>query len=227
LDLSRQKRLVGEDGQKKLAESHVAVFGIGGVGGYAAEAIARAGVGTITLVDSDVVTQSNVNRQIIANRGTIGVPKVDVMAARIQGINPDCTVYAEQVFIDAENITTLLSGVTYAADAVDTVSAKLAIIEACSKMGIPAVCAMGAGNKLEGTFEVTDVFDTKEDALARVMRRELRKRGIEKQKVVCTGAKPLLPLAKDDSMPSISYMPGLCGLTMAGEIIRDIIGTEQ
>lgn len=226
-DFSRHEKLIGEIGIQRLSGAHVIVFGIGGVGGYVAEALVRAAVGNITLVDSDDVEPTNLNRQIIALRDTLGMPKVEAMQARIERINEKCNVVTEKVFVNADNIEALITNATYAVDAVDTVSAKLAIIEACKNKGIPAICAMGAGNKLFGDFRVMNIADTKGDALARVMRRELRKRGIDNQKVVCTDAKPLCALNKGDTMPSISYMPGLCGLTIAGEVIRDIIGWKN
>jgi tRNA A37 threonylcarbamoyladenosine dehydratase len=226
-DFSRHEKLVGEAGVRRLSNAHVVVFGIGGVGGYAAEALARAAVGAISLVDSDTVTQSNINRQIVALRSTMGFPKVQVMRARIHDIHPECDVTIRQVFADKSNIEDLLMGATYAVDAVDTVSAKLAIVAACSDMDIPVISAMGAGNKLSGSFTVKDVFDTKEDPLARVMRRELRKRGIAKLKVVASDSPGMHELKGGEPIPSISYMPALCGLTIAGEVIRDIIGWQN
>jgi len=226
-DFSRHAKLVGEAGIRRLADARVAVFGIGGVGGYVAEALARASVGSIVLIDSDDVEQSNVNRQLVALEDTIGRPKVDVMGERIAQINPDCNVVTEKIFVNADNVDKLLNGVTYAVDAVDNVTAKLAIIATSQSKGIRAISAMGAGNKLSGTFAVMDVFETSGDPLAKVMRRELKRRGIKKQKVVCTNELALCDVEKGEAMPSISYMPGLCGLTIAGEVIRDIIGSED
>jgi len=211
-------------GKRLLASAHVVVFGIGGVGGYAAEALARAAVGSITLVDCDDVEASNINRQIVALESTIGTSKVSVMKERIKDINPDCIVTAKKGFVDKENIDELLKDATYAIDAVDCVSAKLAIVSACKKSVIPVIAAMGAGNKLIGEFAVMDIFATKGDALARVMRRELRKLGVKRLKVVCTNEMGMCDISAEDTIPSISYMPGLCGLTIAGEVIRDIIG---
>ena len=224
---SRQIRLIGEQGARRLAEAHVAVFGIGGVGGYVTEALARAGVGAITLVDSDDVDETNINRQIIALESTIGMPKVDVMQTRVRQINPDCTVAAKKVFVDAGNIGTLLAGITYAVDAVDTVSAKLVIIAACKQSGVPVISAMGAGNKLAGRFDVKDIYETTNDPLARVVRRELRKRDIKSLKVVSADEKGICTLVEGEPMPSISYMPGICGLTIAGEVTKDMIGWKQ
>ena len=221
----RHEKLVGQHGLEQLNKAHVTVFGIGGVGGYAAEALARSFVGGITLIDCDDVDKSNINRQIAALTSTIGQAKVEVMKKRILDINPECNAVAVKVFIKADNAEELISGSTYVVDAVDNVTAKLAIITACQSKSIPCISAMGAGNKLKGDFEVTDIFKTSGDALARVMRRELKKRGISSQKVVCTTEKALCELEKGEPMPSISYMPGLCGLTLAGEVIRDIIET--
>lgn len=223
---ARHEKLVGQHGLLQLSKAHVVVFGIGGVGGYVAEALARTFVGKLTLVDCDDVDESNLNRQLVALGSTIGVPKVDVMKARVLDINPKCGVTAKKVFIDAGNAAGLIKGATYAVDAVDNVTAKLAIITACQNAGIPAISAMGAGNKLSGDFKVTDISKTSGDPLARVIRRELRKRGIDHQKVVCTDKKAMLRIEKGEVMPSISYMPGLCGLTIAGQVVRDIIGEQ-
>jgi tRNA A37 threonylcarbamoyladenosine dehydratase len=218
----RHEKLVGQQGVEQLKKAHVVVFGIGGVGGYVAEALARTFVGKLTLVDCDDIEPSNLNRQIVALTSTIGLPKVDVMKARVLDINPKCEVIAKKIFIDADNAVSFVDGATYVVDAVDNVTAKLAIITACQGKGIPAISAMGAGNKLAGDFKVTDISKTSGDALARVMRKELRTRGILHQKVVCTDSKAMLKIGKGEVMPSISYMPGLCGLTIAGEVVRDI-----
>ena len=173
---------------------------------------------------SDVVAASNINRQIIALRSTVGMPKVQAMRARIHDIHPECDVTVRRAFVKDDNIEDLLIGATYAVDAVDTVSAKLAIITACRDMDIPVISAMGAGNKLSGEFKVKDIYETSRDPLARVMRRELRRLGILQLKVAASDMPGMHELGKDEPIPSISYMPGLCGLTMAGEVIRDIIG---
>lgn len=223
-DFSRQEKLFGQEGIKRLKAARVAVFGIGGVGGYAAEALARAAVGGIKLVDSDDVEATNINRQIIALTSTLGKPKVELMKARIEDINPGCRVTSEKVFVEEGNIASLIEGITYAVDAVDNVTAKLAIITACMRAGIPVISAMGAGNRTSGIFRVTDITETKNDGLAKVMRRELRKRNIEKLKCVCCDEKAMLTPAAGEPISSVSYMPGLCGLTLAGEVIRDIAG---
>ena len=189
-----------------------------------AEALARVFIGRITLVDFDVVDESNLNRQIVALKSTIGKPKVQVMKQRIEDINPACCVEAKNVFVDADNADDFIGEASYAVDAVDNVTAKLAIITACRQKNIPCISAMGAGNKLDGSFIVTDISKTSGDSLARVIRRELRKRGIEHQKVVCSNDKAMIKIQKGEPIPSISYMPGLCGLTLAGEVVRDIVG---
>ena len=222
--MMRHEKLVGRLGKERLEAANVVIFGIGGVGGFAAEALARVFIGSITLIDFDVVEESNLNRQIVALRSTIGTPKVEVMKARIEDINPECAVEAKKVFVDAQNAAELVKSASYVVDAVDNVTAKLAIIEACRQKGIPCISAMGAGNKLGGSFIVTDISKTSGDNLARVMRRELRKRGIEHQKVVCSNDKAMIKVQKGEPIPSISYMPGLCGLTLAGEVVRDIVG---
>ena len=222
--MMRHEKLVGQSGKQRLENAHVVIFGIGGVGGFAAEALARVFIGKITLVDFDFVDESNLNRQIVALKSTIGEAKVEVMKRRIEDINPSCTVEAKQVFVDAQNAEELIEGASYVVDAVDNVTAKLAVIAACQIKGIPAISAMGAGNKLSGSFIVADISKTSGDSLARVMRRELRKRGIEHQKVVCSNDEAAVKLQKGEPIPSISYMPGLCGLVLAGEVVRDIVG---
>ena len=223
-NMMRHEKLVGQQGKQRLENAHVVIFGIGGVGGFAAEALARVFIGAITLIDCDVVEESNLNRQIVALASTIGMPKVDVMQQRIRDINPACKVLAKKIFVDADNAAELVEGATYVVDAVDNVTAKLAILTACKEKGIPAISAMGAGNKIAGSFIITDISKTSGDSLARVMRRELRKRGIEHQKVVCSNDKAMRQVRKGEPIPSISYMPGLCGLALAGEVVRDIVG---
>jgi tRNA A37 threonylcarbamoyladenosine dehydratase len=220
---ARHEKLVGQHGLLQLSKAHIVIFGIGGVGGYVAEALARTFVGKLTLVDCDDVEQSNLNRQIVALSSTLGMPKVEVMKARVLDISPECDVTAKKIFVDADNAASLIEGATYAVDAVDNVTAKLAIVTACQAADIPAISAMGAGNKLAGDFKVTDISKTSGDPLARVIRRELRRRGIDHQKVVCTDSKAMCDIIKGEAIPNISYMPGLCGLVIAGEVVRDII----
>lgn len=226
----RTAGLLGEDGVKKLQNARVAVFGVGGVGGQVAEALARAGVGAIDLFDNDVVSLSNINRQIIALHSTVGRAKVDVMRERILDINPDCRVTAHQVFYLPENADKFpLDVYDYIADAIDTVTAKLELCVRAKEAGVPMIAAMGTGNKLDPTkFTVTDISKTEGCPLARVMRRELKARGILHQKVVYStepAQKPIYDMGSDrKKVPpaSLSFVPPVAGLIMAGEIIRDL-----
>ncbi len=228
----RTEYLLGNDGMAALSCAHVAVFGIGGVGGYVAEALARAGVGRLTLIDGDTVSGSNINRQIIALTSTVGMPKVEVMKRRIAEINPTCTVNACEMFYLPEVADSLpFDGFTYICDAVDTVSAKLEIVCRAKLLGIPVISAMGAGNKLHPEqFEIADLKKTECDPLARVMRRELRARGIEHLTVVYSKEPPIGTPAVTDAVSgkrtpgSISFVPSAMGLIIAGKIVRDICG---
>ena len=230
----RTAMLIGPEACERLRAKSVAVFGIGGVGGFAAEALARAGVGSITLVDSDTVAASNLNRQIIALNSTLGKPKVDVMKERIHDIDPDIKVTALKMFFLPETEGQIdFKAYDYVLDAIDTVTGKLRLIECCKEAGTPVISAMGAGNKLDpAAFRVADIYDTKVCPLAKVMRKELKKRGIESLKVVYSEEEPLktrddVPAdTKDTGRPapgSISFVPGVCGLIMAGEVIKDLI----
>lgn len=247
-EFSRTGLLLGREGMKKLENSAVAVFGIGGVGSYAAEALARAGVGKLILIDDDKVCLTNINRQLIATRKTIGRMKVEVMRDRILDINPRAEVETHRMFYSAETAGGLdLSGWSYIVDAIDTVSAKLILIERAKAAQVPIISSMGAGNKLDPTaFEVTDIFKTSVCPLARVMRHELRQRGIRDLKVVYSKEVPLIPIDDDENscrshcicppdtgrkctvrrqIPgSVSFVPSVAGLIMAGEVIRDITG---
>lgn len=230
----RTAMLIGEDGVQKLNQSRVAVFGIGGVGGHAAEALARAGIGTIDLFDGDVVSESNINRQLIALHSTIGRYKAEVMAERIKDINPDATVHAHNLFYTAETADAFpVEQYDYIIDAVDMVSAKLLLIEKAYEKSIPIISCMGAGNKLDATaFTVTDIYKTTMCPLAKVMRRELKLRGIKKLKVVFSPEIPLTPLSFEEEstlMPqkrqtpgSLSFVPSVAGLILAGEVIKDL-----
>ena len=227
---SRTAYVYGEESIQKLNNASVAVFGVGGVGGYICEALARAGVGHIDIFDRDTVSVSNINRQIIALHSTIGEPKVEVMKRRILDINPSCEVGAYNVLYLPENADEYdLSGYDYIADAVDTVAAKLEIIERAKKAGVPVISAMGAGNKTDPTkFEVTDISKTSVCPLARVMRKELKARGISKLRVVYS-TEPARPGGEIDavtgkSIPgSLSFVPSVMGLIMAGEIINELV----
>lgn len=229
-EFSRTAYIYGEDAIDKLKKSRVAVFGVGGVGGYICEALCRAGVGSIDIFDRDSVSVSNINRQIIALYSTVGRAKVDVMKERMLDINPDCNITAHNVFYLPENADEFdLSNYDYIADAVDTVAAKLEIAERAYKLGIPVISAMGAGNKTDPTrFEVADIADTTVCPLARVMRRELKVRGIKKYKVVYSKEEPIKSGVVDSesgkAIPgSLSFVPSVVGLIMAGEIVNDLV----
>jgi tRNA threonylcarbamoyladenosine dehydratase len=204
-----------------LIGARVAVFGIGGVGGYAAEALARAGIGTLDLIDKDVVDETNLNRQIIALHSTIGLDKVDVMASRIRQINPDILVYPHKIFYLPENAPSFdLSVYDYIVDAIDNVTAKIELACRAKEAGIPLIASMGTGNKLDASgFKITDITQTSGCPLAKVLRKELKAKGIEHLKVVYSNAIP----SKDRPPGSISFVPPVAGLLMAGEVIRDIL----
>ncbi|MCQ2413981.1 MAG: tRNA threonylcarbamoyladenosine dehydratase [Clostridia bacterium] len=229
----REERLIGKDAMEKLKKSRVAVFGVGGVGGYVVETLARAGVGALDLIDADTVSLTNINRQIIALHSTVGMKKTAVAAARVRDINPECSVREYPVFFDAETADGFdFSAYDYVVDAVDTVTAKIALIERAKAAGTPIICSMGTGNKLDPSrFEVSLIEKTDTDPLARVMRLELRKRHIGKVKCVYSKEIPQTPLpdeeapvsGKHSSPASISFVPPAAGLLLAGEVIRDLI----
>ncbi len=232
----RAKMLLGEEGMLRLQKSRVAVFGVGGVGGYVAEALARGGVGAIDLIDSDKVAESNMNRQIAALSGTIGKYKTDVMKERILEINPWAKVEVFHCFFLPENKDRFdFSSYSYIADAVDTVTAKIELVLQAKAYQIPVISSMGTGNKLNpAAFEVADIYETSVCPLARVMRRELKKRGIKNLKVVYSKEEPRVPKDIGEQVPegssrravpgSVSFVPPVAGLMMAGEIIKDIAG---
>ena len=229
-EFSRTAYVYGEDAIGKLNNSRVAIFGVGGVGGYICEALCRAGVGHIDIFDRDTVSLSNINRQIIALHSTVGRPKVEVMKERMLDINPDCEINAYNVFYLPENADEFdLSGYNYIADAVDTVAAKLEIAERAHKLGIPVISAMGAGNKTDPTrFEIADINDTSVCPLARVMRRELKARRIKKYKVVYSKEEPrksgVVDPESGKAIPgSLSFVPSAMGLIMASAIINDLL----
>ena len=226
----RTEALIGAEAMARLRAAKVAVFGIGGVGSYIAEALARAGVGSLLLIDGDEVAVSNMNRQLIADITTVGMRKVDAARERIARIAPDCIVETRDIFYLPENADEVdFTGLAYAADAVDTVSAKLAIIERARGANIPVISAMGAGNKLNpAIFEVEDIAKTTVCPLARVMRRELKKRGIEHVKVVYSKEEPQPAKAVDKetgkAIPaSIAFVPPVVGLLLAAEVVKDLI----
>ena len=220
--LSRTRLLIGEDGIDKLHKSRVAVFGIGGVGGYVCEALVRSGVSSFDLIDKDVVSVSNINRQIIVLHPTVGRPKVEVMKERMLDINPLVTVNTYECFFLPENADDFpFEEYDYVIDAVDTVTAKIEIIMRCKELGIPVISSMGAGNKLDASaFEVSDIYKTSVCPLAKVMRRELKKRGVKDLKVVYSKENPVT-----NSRPpgSVAFVPSTAGLIIAGEVVRDLI----
>ena len=235
---SRTRMLLGEEAVEKLARSRVAVFGLGGVGGMAAEALARAGVGALDLIDHDRVSVTNLNRQILATRRSIGQLKVDAAEERILSVNPDCRVRKYPLFFLPETADAFdFSGMDYAVDAIDTVAGKLTLIQACRAAGVPIISAMGAGNKMDPTaFRVADLYETAVCPLARIMRKECRKRGIDRLKVVYSAEPPLTPLCpapregdgpRRDVPGSVSFVPAAAGLALAGAVVRDLIGWDE
>lgn len=222
--------VIGEDGLKSLSMAKVALFGVGGVGSYAAEALARSGVGSVLLVDPDVVSVSNINRQLVALHSTVGMKKTEVMARRMRDINPNMCVEQAQLFYSAENADEInVSSFDYIIDAIDTVSSKLLLIERAYRAEVPIISCMGAGNKLEPTrLEVDDISNTSVCPLARVMRRELKKRGIERLKVVYSKEEPVKTQPEEQNgrhIPgSVAFVPSVAGLIIAGEVIKTIAG---
>ena len=234
----RTRLLLGAEAMQKLAKSRVAVFGLGGVGGHAAEGLCRSGVGALDLFDNDEVSLTNLNRQLIATRDTIGMPKTEAMRQRLLSINPEVQLEARQLFYLPENADQVdLSRYDYVIDAIDTVSAKLELAVRCDRLGIPLISAMGAGNKLDPTkLVVTDINQTSVCRLARVMRQELRKRGVKKLKVCYSTEPALTPLAEEsteETVPgkrqtpgSTSFVPSVMGLIIAGQVVRELAGLE-
>jgi len=225
---SRTQILIGKDGIEKLKKAKVAIFGIGGVGSYVVEALARVGVENFILVDNDEVSISNLNRQIIATTKTIGKSKVEVAKERILEINPEAIVEIYQEFFMPETEGILDKSISYIVDAIDTVTAKIELVLRANKLNIPIISSMGTGNKLDPTrFEVTDIYKTSVCPLAKVMRKELKQKDIKKLKVVYSKEEPI-KLEKDETTKkqvpgSISFVPSVAGLIIAGEVIKDII----
>ena len=229
---SRTELLIGKEGIEKLSKSRVAVFGIGGVGGYVVEALVRSGLGAIDIIDDDKVCLTNLNRQIIATRSSVGKSKVDVAEVRIKDINPEVKVTKYQTFYTPETKGEFdFSKYDYVVDAIDTVVGKLSLIEETKKVGVPIICAMGAGNKMDPTkFQVADISKTTVCPLARVIRQELKKRKIQKVKVVFSTEPPVEPKEKSDEITkkhqipgSNAFCPSVMGLIIAGEVIKDLI----
>ena len=248
---SRTQLLYGAEAMEKLASSRVAVFGIGGVGGYVVEALARSGVGVLDLIDDDKVCLTNINRQILATRKTVGQYKVDVAEERVHEINPNCTVNTYKTFFlpDTQDQVDFRE-YDYVVDAIDTVTGKLAIVEKAKEAGVPVISSMGAGNKLDASlFEVADIYKTSICPLAKVMRRECRKRGIKSLKVVYSKEEPITPLEdmsiscrqhcicppgtarkcteRRDIPGSTAFVPSVVGLIIAGEVINDLTGVKR
>lgn len=238
-ELSRTAMLIGEKALARLAAARVAVFGVGGVGSFTVEALARVGVGHLSLIDDDVVARSNINRQLHATTETIGRYKTQLMAERVRAINPLAVITTRETFCMPENTEELLPAeYDYVVDAIDTVSAKLAIVERARLLQIPVISAMGAGNKLDPTqFEIADIFETSVCPLCRVMRRELKRRGIPALKVVYSQEKPHTPHGipqesagthqKRQTPGSISFVPSVAGLILAGEVVRDLCALTE
>lgn len=237
-EFSRSELLLGSDAMEKLKKARVAVFGIGGVGSYAVEALARSGIGALDLIDDDVVSLSNINRQLIALHSTVGKPKVEVAAERIADINPECVVRTYKMFYTPETAVEFdFSQYDYIIDAIDTVTGKISLAERAQEAGVPVISAMGAGNKLDPTaFEAADIYQTSVCPLARVMRRELKKRGIKKLKVVYSREEAMTPAKSEEddgsakkkrvTPGSVAFVPSVAGLILAGEVVRDIINTD-
>ncbi len=232
MDESRTAALLGEDAIKKLKQSTVAVFGVGGVGSFATEALARAGVGKLMLIDNDIVKPSNCNRQLVALSSTIGKKKVEVMKERLLDINPQIEVLTHDVFYDESTSEGLLSGeISFVADAIDSLQSKEYLILECARREIEIISSMGAGNKLyPERFSVTDLFRTSCDPIAKILRKKLRDAGIKKLAVVCSDELPRKTQACEDGKrvpASISFVPSVCGLLMAGYIVRRLCGVEE
>lgn len=224
-EFDRTIRLVGEEGQARLLRAKVALFGLGGVGSYALEALVRAGIGEMLLVDGDVVEETNLNRQLIATRATLGQPKSEVARARALSIRPDMVIDARHAFYNAQTAGQFdLSRYDWVVDAIDTVSSKLLLIEQARAAGAKVISCMGAGNKLYTEFEIADIEKTSVCPLARRMRTELKKRGIQGVLAVYSKEPPFRPQDGERAPASISYVPGAAGLTLAGAVIRDLLG---
>lgn len=230
--LERTKKIIGSNKIEKLKNSKVVILGVGGVGSFVAEAIARSGVYNIVLVDKDQVDVTNINRQIIATNSTIGKDKVDVMKSRILDINPKCNVKIHKIFINKDNLEEIIEKDTeYVIDAIDTVSAKIALAVFCEKNNINLISSMGTGNKLDPTmFKVTDIYKTNVCPLAKVMRKELKKRNVKHLRVLYSEEQPIKPEkfseeenSRNKSPGSISFVPSVAGLIIAGEVIKDLI----
>ena len=231
---SRTQILLGEAAVEKLKNARVAVFGVGGVGGYTVEALARCGVGNLDLIDSDTVSVSNINRQILATHSTVGMLKVEAAKARILDINPQCNVRTYPIFYLPDTAEQFdFTAYDYIVDAIDTVTGKLQLVERAVAVGTPIICSMGTGNKLDpSAFQVADISKTSMCPLARIMRKELKKRGINHLKVVYSQEEALTPEVDEEELKrtgkrqipgSVAFVPGAAGLILAGEVVKDLI----
>ena len=231
---SRTALLLGEEAVEKLSRARVAVFGVGGVGGYTVEALARCGVGQLDLIDSDTVSISNINRQILATHSTVGMLKVDAAKARVLDINPGCVVRTYPIFYLPDTAAQFdFTAYDYVVDCIDTVTGKLQLVERAVAAGTPIICSMGTGNKLDpAAFMVADISKTSMCPLARIMRKELKKRGIDHIKVVYSQEEALTPAVDDEELKrtgkrqipgSVAFVPGAAGLILAGEVVKDLI----
>ncbi len=245
MEFTRTEMLLGAEGMQRLSHARVAVFGIGGVGGHAVDALARSGIGALDLFDDDRIAESNINRQLIALHSTIGQHKVDAMQARIHDINPNCIVQAHRCFFMPETADQFdFSQYDYVIDAIDTVTAKIELVMRCQAVGTPIICAMGAGNKLDPTaFQVADIYRTQGCPLARVMRRELKKRGVKRLKVVYSQEEARVPQGSpQETMPetpersgtpkrttpgSTAFVPSVVGLILASVVVRDLSEVDK
>ena len=229
---SRTGLLLGDEAMKQLKNARVAVFGLGGVGGYAVEALARSGIGALELIDHDVISETNINRQLLATVETVGQGKAQVAAQRVLSINPQCQVVAREIFFGPDTMEQFdFSKYSYVIDAIDTVTGKLALITAAKNAGVPIISCMGTGNKLDPTrFQVADITKTTVCPLARIMRKECAKRGIPHLKVLFSTEDPISPAATDELPPegrrtipgSVAFVPSVAGLILAGEVIKDL-----
>ena len=240
MQFSRTALLLGQDGMEKLKNAKIAVFGLGGVGGFVVEALARTGVGSFELVDHDTISLTNINRQILATHSTVGMPKVEAAKARVLDINPECCVRTHQVFYTPDTADLFdFTKYDYIIDAIDTVTGKLCLAERAFAAGTPIISCMGAGNKLDGTaFQVADISKTTICPLARIMRKECAKRGIRKLKVLFSTEDPIpsdpsaisleeLPEGRRALPGSVAFVPSVAGLMIAGEVIRDLTGHQR
>lgn len=226
-EFTRSEMLLGSGSLEKIKSASVAVFGLGGVGSYVCEALARCAVGNLTLIDNDTVNLSNINRQLVALHSTLGMKKTEVMANRIKDINPNASVTPLDMFYLPENSEQIdFSQFDYVVDAIDTVTAKIDIISKCKESGVDIISSMGTGNKLDPSlFQITDISKTNTCPLARVMRKELKDRGISNVKVLWSSEKAITPIKMDDKITpgSVSFVPSVAGLMIAGEVIKDLI----